>query len=115
MQPTDVTNVVTRATAVNWESGLLALLVLVLTGLVAFHYRAMWTHIQRAASDSQDVIDDNTLAWLQVARVFSTRPCLHDSDADKVLTKTSVNPEDFVEHAAHVRRVLERRKKREAG
>jgi hypothetical protein len=123
MQPTDVTNVVTKATAFSWEAGLLALLVVVLTSLVVIQFRAMavrdaaqfkamWTHIQHAAVDSQDVIDDNTLGFLQIARAFAHRPCLYESDADRLLTKMHVTPEDFGEYESHVRRVLERKEKR---
>jgi len=111
MQPTDVTNVVSRATEVSWEAGLLVMLMLVLLSLVVFHYRAMWTYIQKMSADAQDVIDDNTLAWLQVARAAATRPCLHDSDT---LQKTDVDPKDFGDNEKHVRRVLDRKAKRAA-
>jgi hypothetical protein len=113
MPPTDAANVVTQAASDGgWTAGLLAILVLLLAGLVTFHYRAMWSHIQRMSLESQDVVDDNTLGWLQVARIFNNRPCLNDSDADKLLTKTAVKPEDFGDQAEHVRRVLDRREKR---
>ena len=113
MQPTDAINVVTRATEISWESGILAMLMLVLLSLVVFHYRAMWSYIQRMSSDAQDVIDDNTLAWLQVARAAATRPCLHDSDTD-MMRKTDLEPKDFGDNEKHVRRVLDRKAKRAA-
>ena len=113
MQPTDAINVVQRATDVSWEAGLLVMLMLVLLSLVVFHYRAMWTYIQKMSADAQDVIDDNTLAWLQVARVAHTRPCLHDSDGD-LMRKTDLEPKDFGDNEKHVRRVLDRKAKRAA-
>ena len=114
MPPTDAVNVVKEATSVSWEAGLLALLVLVLIGLVSFHYRSMWSHIQRMSVDHQAIVDDNTLAWLQVARAFGHCNCITDSDCVKVLRKDGLKAEDFGEHSDTARRVLDRREKRKA-
>ena len=115
MQPTDAMQVVSRATSEGtWVAGLLALIVLVLTGLVAYHYRAMWSHIRQMSADQQEVVDDNTLAWLQVSRVLLLRPCLHDSDSNEMLRKTGLHPDDFGDQSDHVKRVLERREKRKS-
>lgn len=115
MQPTDAANVVSRATSDGgWAAGLVAVVLLLLVGLVGFHYRAMWAFIQRMSLENQDVVDDNTLAWLQVARAFSEMPCLFESDVDEVLRKTGVKPEEFGPLESHVRRVMDRRERRKA-
>lgn len=113
MQPTDVANVVERASDAGWTAGLVAFLLLALLGVVLFHYREMWSYIRRMSIENQDVVDDNTLAWLQVARVFGTMPCLVDSDVDEMLSKAGVKPEDFKPNEEIIRRILHRREKRQ--
>ena len=59
----------------------------------------------------RECIDDNSLSHLHVARVFTQRPCLHDSDAIPDLKELSDDSGPIGETA---RKVLARRDKRKA-
>lgn len=85
-----------------WAAVCIGLIMSAVVGLVVL--------VRFVITTMRDCIDDNTLSHLHLARVFSHRPCLHDSDAIPDLRKIEETDGPIGDTG---RRVLARRAKRE--
>lgn len=85
-----------------WAAVSISLMLIAVVGLV--------TLVRYVISTQAAIIDDNTLSHLHIARVFSTRPCIHDSD---VMVDAKAIEDDSGPIGDTGRRVLARRKARQ--
>jgi len=85
-----------------WAAVCISLMLVAVVGLV--------TLVKYVIGTQAAVIDDNTLSHLHIARVFSTRPCIRDSDA---IVDLKGIEDDVGPIGDTGRRVLARRKARQ--
>lgn len=104
----------------GWEAALLVCIVL--SGFGCFGYVIRQTildlrELQKFVREGMaDVIDDNTVCWARVGQILRHRPCLNDSDVDRISqgNGTKDDPEDTPDLDATAMRAIERRKSRQA-
>ena len=77
-------------------------------GLVVCAVYGLWRLTQYVVLRMETVIDDNTLAFRGFARAMERRPCISDSDVDRIIAG-----EDDEDSSGIASRVKERRRQRE--
>ena len=88
--------------------GVFAAMSLALTGFAVF---GLWKLGMYVLYRFENVVDDNTLAFLRFARLMERRPCISDSDVDKIIAK---EPDEGDSGDAIVQRVMSRRQSRQS-
>jgi hypothetical protein len=87
--------------------GVYAAVNLLLIGCLVFF---LWKIVTYAIGRLEQVVDDNTLVLHRFARAMAARPCISDSDVDRIIG-TDVPEEDSSDPI--VKRVQARRKQRQ--
>jgi len=88
--------------------GVFAAMSLALTGFAVF---GLWKLGMYVLYRFENVVDDNTLAFLRFARLMERRPCITDSDVDRIIAK---EPDKEDSGDGIVQRVMERKRTRQA-
>jgi hypothetical protein len=103
----DGTSATTAFFSAAEKFGVFAAMSLALTGFAVF---GLWKLGMYVLYRFENVVDDNTLAFLRFARLMERRPCISDSDVDKIIAK---EPDEGDSGDAIVQRVMSRRQSRQ--
>ena len=79
--------------------------------LTASAVYGLWRLTQYVINRMETVIDDNTMAFMQFARLMERRPCITNSDVDSILLREREDEPDSGNGITN--RINERRKTRE--